>query len=161
MLYRERLLRLLAGKRASYTSDIIKSYIPLAGFVAFFVFTTHDQICYNVNMKKIILLGIILIFSTSCTAIGSAVMSAIGGLDFIVHTATDKGLVDHAVSEIRGEDCKISNIVKENREICKELEKKKLEQKMLDLQCEVYSWDINGKVYCKKDYVPYKHSLER
>ena len=72
-------------------------------------------------MKKIILLGIILIFSTSCTAIGSAVMSAIGGLDFIVHTATDKGLVDHAVSEIRGEDCKISNIVKENREICKEI----------------------------------------
>tara|TARA_S200000501_G_C20239854_1_gene489539 strand:- start:177 stop:515 length:339 start_codon:yes stop_codon:yes gene_type:complete len=112
-------------------------------------------------MKKIISICFILLFTTSCTAIGSAIMSAVGGIDFITHTVTDKGLVDHAVSEIKGQDCKISNIVKENKEICQELENEKLKQKMMEVQCDIYAWDKHGRLHCKDDYVPYKHSMER
>ena len=64
-------------------------------------------------MKRIIIGTVLVVLTcTGCTAILSPILNSINSLDFFTRTTTDKGIVDHAVSNVMDNDCKISNLIK-------------------------------------------------
>lgn len=106
-------------------------------------------------MKKIIGISIIC-FSVSGCAGGAvtfvdAVLTTLGGADFITRTTTDKGIVDHGLDEVTGKNCKVSNIIKDKK-ICED----KLIKQMEELNCDTFRFDKDGNVYCVEKTKEYK-----
>ena len=96
-------------------------------------------------IMKYIILGLFLLFISGCAGSLGAITSALGGADFITRLFTDKGVVDHAISEGQGKDCKISNLLKEKK-LCEE----KLIDKLIEMNCQTFKWTENGKVICER-----------
>jgi hypothetical protein len=94
---------------------------------------------------KYIILGLFLLLVSSCAGSLGAITSAIGGADFFSRLFTDKGVVDHAISEGQGKDCKISNLLKEKK-LCEE----KLIDKMIEMNCKIFRWTEEGNVVCER-----------
>ena len=93
---------------------------------------------------KYVIISLFLLILSGCAGPISAITSTIGGADFFTRLFTDKGVVDHAISEGQGMDCKISNLLKE-KELCDE----KLIDKMIKLNCQTFRWTEEGDIVCE------------
>ena len=93
---------------------------------------------------KYLIISLFLLILSGCAGSLSMITSAIGSADFFTRLFTDKGVVDHAISEGQGKNCKISNLLKEKK-LCEE----KLIDTMIKINCKIFRWTENGNVICK------------
>lgn len=70
---------------------------------------------------------LVLTIPTGCASVTAIDLIGTVGtwvVDGLVEAQTGKGIADKVASDITGKDCKLTNVFKENEEVCKELLKK-------------------------------------
>lgn len=74
-------------------------------------------------MKKIIIVMLIALLPGCASVTAIDLIGTLGtwAVDGIVEAETGKGIADKVASDITGKDCKLTNVFKENEEVCKEL----------------------------------------
>ena len=67
---------------------------------------------------KYLIISLFLLILSGCAGSLSMISSAIGSADFFTRLFTDKGVVDHAISEGQGKNCKIFKWTENGNVIC-------------------------------------------
>ena len=93
------------------------------------------------NTKSIV--AVSLIFLLSSCGIPAPLVTSLVLSDTVSYAVTDKSLVDASISAATRENCTLSRMLKGKR-VCMSYV-----DLLLEMNCDTYSWDKNGRPYCK------------
>ena len=86
-----------------------------------------------------------LILLSGCSGAGMVALQAISIADVASGITTGKTVASNALSVATGKDCKIYHLFK-GKKVCEE----DAIDHLLNMNCEVYSWDDAGTPFCKE-----------
>ena len=104
---------------------------------------------------RIIYLFLIICTLSGCAGIPAIVLQAVSAADVVSGITTGKTAASSVMSEVKGQDCVIYRMFK-GKKVCQD---QGIED-LIDLGCDIYAWDEENKVYCKKENTKQVHNRE-
>tara|TARA_B100001564_G_scaffold359798_2_gene383052 strand:- start:172 stop:474 length:303 start_codon:yes stop_codon:yes gene_type:complete len=87
-----------------------------------------------------------IILLSGCSGAGLVALQALSAADVASGITTGKTVASNALSVATGKDCKIFHLFK-GKNVCEDT----LVNHLIDMNCEIYSWDDDNVPYCRED----------